>query len=47
MTLSTLSSNLDANYELVNDAKALDSTKQIKLVNDAKLLDSKQWIEIL
>ena len=41
MTLSTLSSNLDAIHKLVNDAKPLDS-KQIKLVYDAKPLDSKQ-----
>ena len=41
MTLSTLSSNLDANHELRNDARHLDS-KQVKLVNDAKPLDSKQ-----
>ena len=34
MTLSTLSSNLDANPKLVNDANPLDS-KQMKLVNDA------------
>ena len=38
MTLSTLSSNLDANHKLVNDANPLDS-KQI-LVNDANLFYS-------
>ena len=41
MTLSTLSSNLDANHKLVNDAKPPDS-KHMKLVNYAKPLDSKQ-----
>ena len=37
MTLSTLSSNLDAKHELVNDAKPLDSKLDAKyeLVNDA------------
>ena len=34
MTLSTLSSNLDANHELVNDANPLDSNQK-KLINDA------------
>ena len=43
MTLSTLSSNLDANHELVNDAKwHLDAKHE--LVNDAKLLDSNQLL---
>ena len=40
MTLSTLSSNLDANHELVNDANPVEQTLTNKLVNDAKLLDS-------
>ena len=39
MTLTTLSSNLDANLKLVNDANPLDSN-QVKLVNDANLLNS-------